>query len=259
VLNQFASYPFAEALNNRGCCLDTRAFRALLSFHDLNKVPPEGPEAANMRKESQHDRSGEVIDKFRALLPVSDAQHRLVKGIVAAQILGPLVKAVLPNQVPVKHRLELGLALRDNWNSHSYRKGCELFLEHAKNSEVSPTNKQILIDDTVERVIRGARQFGVSATEFLYLCTIYYQCDTASYTADAASASQRGIVSLDFLYQLDPKSKHPSDALFLFDQEQGRLKFREPYETIHRQIQDKVSKLDQSSSWGAFTFGAPRC
>lgn len=243
VLNQFASYPFAEALQKRAAAVSAPAFRMLLALHDLDKVPEEGSTADLMKKHQQHGRTSAVMDRFRDLLPISDAEHRIMKSLVSADIFGSFFKGLLPVQVPGALRHEHGKLLRESWSRHSYRKACDSFLSYAIQSEINPQARGELLDIAACKIQRAAKASGLPAMEYLYLATVYYQCDTTAYTSDAYSGQQRGILSLDFMYQRNTRAKHPDQALFKFCDDAGRLKFREPFEGLYQDLSTTIRAL----------------
>ncbi len=239
VLRQFDQYPFAEALTRRSCILGPSGFRILLGFHDLAKVPENlsSGSSESMSKEAQHSRTAAVLETFKNSLPIESSQVKLMQSLVAADLLGPLVKGLMPEQVDIDDRIQFGRYLRDNWNPATYQKLTANFLEYARNSQVSEQRETELVHDLVKKVVTTANSLGLSPREYFYMQTVYYQCDSSSYTADATSEEKRGIAALDFLYKPNPALKNQSDQLFVFSESKGRLEFSEPYERVISRVE----------------------
>lgn len=87
---------------------------------------------------------------------------------------------------------------------------------------------KLSLHETKIRIIELADSCNMNVFDFFKIYMIYYQCDIASYTADAG-----GIKFLDHLFEYDKGKK-------LFDEDEGLLKMAPKYWAMYKQLKNEI-------------------
>jgi hypothetical protein len=85
-------------------------------------------------------------------------------------------------------------------------------------------------ESTTQLIVEAAKTLNTSSSKLFKELIIYYQCDTAAYTADAG-----GYKFLEHLYSYESGQK-------LFDEETGLLRFSDKYREMYNRLKDEILK-----------------
>ena len=85
------------------------------------------------------------------------------------------------------------------------------------------------VDKTVDQLSVLALMANMRLTDYLYLYMIYYQCDIASYTADAGG----------YKY-LEPLFEYDNPITKTFDSDEGLIRMSENYWNKYIELKNKV-------------------
>lgn len=85
-------------------------------------------------------------------------------------------------------------------------------------------------ESTTQLIVEAAKALNTSPSKLFDELIIYYQCDTAAYTADAG-----GYKFLEHLFSYENGQK-------VFDEEAGLLRFSDKYREMYNRLKDEILK-----------------
>jgi hypothetical protein len=93
---------------------------------------------------------------------------------------------------------------------------------------------KISLDTAYSDIVQRSKQINIEVNKFFYLLSVYYQCDTASYTQDAG-----GLRYLEYLFDYEKNSKiyNHSNKLLVFSES-----YQKRYDSLQKKIQGDLDE-----------------
>lgn len=243
VFTQLEKYPFAQTLTNT----DLVMLRALVAFHDLEKIPVEGPRLRDNVLE-EHQRAEKWLRSYAPKIRLANNDLEVAVALLHSEVLGDLCKQI----APARYSSELKGALRIALEQASPAQQPTLcdsvvkaIYQRAHDSVVAADEYSRIIEASAEALINQARQCNMHPLRYMRLATAFYQSDCSSYTIDNAIAVESPIdnLSMDFLFAAaDGRRLGDGYPAFRFDSERGRISMRGVFETALQDVETAVAR-----------------
>lgn len=243
VFTQLHKYPFAETLTNT----DLVMLRALVAFHDLEKIPLKGMRLSEDVRD-EHERAEKWLRSYAPKVGLPDNDVEVAVALLHSEVLGDLFKKIAPARYSSDMKVQLRSALeeaspaqrpalRDEFVKHMYQR--------AHGSVVSGEEYSRIIDASAQALINQARECNVPPDRYMRLAVAFYQSDCSSYTTDNGTATESpiGNLSMDFLFALaDGRRLGDGKPVFRFDSERGRIAMRGVFEKTLQDVEKAVAR-----------------
>lgn len=225
-----------------GSAVSRRVFDLGLALHDIGKFVP-GDELSSVK-------TIKVIASLQEVLSLSDQELAIISSLVKDDPLGNYFRNCLPRPITTIIPQQRAALLYYRLSLDAMQKTLQEYTT-AYSLDTNLVSEQANV--CCSRLRENAALAGMTVADFFLMTTVFYDCDTSSYTVDAVTPSgKRCKPSLEYMFELRVEAGEVSlsaecltSKILVFDQYRGHLK-------RHPVFQDLLDRLTEELYLGSF-------